>query len=270
MKKIKVVHIITKLELGGAQENTLYTVEHLDKKKFDVYLICGKGGILDYRAIELARKKSLNLYFIKNLIREINPWKDFLALKELIIKLDEIQPDIIHTHSSKAGILGRVSGYFLNLVNNNFANRTKIIHTFHGFGFNKFQASLIKNFYILLEYFIAKVTDKLIFVSKSNMFDTARKYDIGNFKDYVLIRSGIKISEYKKSSEDKVLQEIILKELNLPLDCKVISTIGPFKPQKNLTDFIQFANIVMNSEELFSETKKKLYFLIAGDGEQRN
>jgi glycosyltransferase involved in cell wall biosynthesis len=153
-------------------------------------------------------------------------------------------------------------------LNINFVKKIKIVHTFHVFCFNHFQNLLTKNFYILLEYLVAKISDKLIFVSKSNI-TTAIKYNIGNFKDYVLIRSGIKISEYKNIQEQQFLKEKILKELSLPLDSRIITTIGPFKPQKNLSDFIELAHIVTNSTELYTETKKKLFFLIAGDGDQR-
>ena len=81
-KKIKVVHIITKLELGGAQKNTLYTVEHLDKNFFSTILISGKGGILDSEAQNL---KNTKIYFVKKLIRSINPFCDLFAFFNLLI-----------------------------------------------------------------------------------------------------------------------------------------------------------------------------------------
>src|SRR3990167_2043433 len=99
---IKVAHIITRLELGGAQLNTLYTVENLDRAKFDVTLIAGRAGLLDGEAKENAR-----VIFISSLRREIIPWLDITALARiwLICKKERFQ--IVHTHSSKAGILGR-------------------------------------------------------------------------------------------------------------------------------------------------------------------
>ncbi|MDO8735427.1 MAG: glycosyltransferase, partial [Elusimicrobiota bacterium] len=118
MAKIKVAHIITLLELGGAQENTLYTCEHLDKNKFDVMLICGKGGILDDKT------KNIKTYFVKELIREICPVYDLIAFIKIYKILKKEKPYIVHTHSSKAGILGRWAAYLLRA--------TKIIHTFHG------------------------------------------------------------------------------------------------------------------------------------------
>ncbi len=261
MNKIKVVHIITKLELGGAQQNTLYTVEHLDKKIFDVYLLSGCGGILDETAKLFAKKACVKVYFVKNLVREINIIKDILAFIEIFELLIKIKPQIIHTHSSKAGIIGRWAAFFLNFF---IKKKIKIIHTFHGFAFSKFHNFFVRNFYIILEFFTAIISDKLIFVSLDNI-ETAKKYKIGSDKKYVLIRSGIKISEFYKVSFDKELKEKKRDELQISLSEKVITTIGPFKPQKNLSDFIKMAKIVV--EKL---PQQKIKFLIAGDGEQRN
>lgn len=259
MDKIKVVHIITKLELGGAQKNTLYTVEHLNKEKFEVYLISGYGGILDDEAINL-NKKGVKVLFSKNLIREINPIKDFLAFLEIYNYLKKISPNVIHTHSSKAGILGRWCGFFLNFFKR---KKIKIIHTFHGFAFSKFHNFFVRNFFIFLEYLTAKISDILIFVSKDNM-NTAKKLKIGNYKRYMLVRSGIKIDEFCNISKNKDLRDLKRNQLGISENYKVITTIGPFKPQKNLVDFIKMAKIV--SENLVSY---KLKFLIVGDGEQR-
>lgn len=266
MNKIKVVHIITKLELGGAQGNTLYTVENLDKEKFDVYLVCGKGGILDKKAVNLSKRQNIKLYFVDTLVREINFIKDFLALKDLLFILDEIKPDIIHTHSSKAGILGRIAGHILRLLDK---NSLKIIHTFHGFGFNEYQKLFVKWFYIILEKFVARFSNILIFVSNANM-ETAQKYKIGSKEKYLLIRSGIKISLYQRTSLDEKLKQKTRQELNVSKQNIVITTIGPFKPQKNLSDFIKLCNNIMTSDKLEEKIKQRIIFLVAGDGEQRN
>lgn len=261
MDKLKVVHIITKLELGGAQQNTLYTVEHLDKTKFDIYLLNGCGGILDETAKLLAKNVYVKVYFVKNLVREINIIRDFLAFIEIFELLLKIKPHIIHTHSSKAGIIGRWAAFFLNFFKK---EKIKIIHTFHGFSFSKFHNFFVRNFYVILEFFTAIISDKLIFVSVDNI-KTAKIYKIGAVKKHILVRSGIKINEFYKVSFNDELREAKRKELQIFLSEKVITTIGPFKPQKNLTDFIKMAKFVV--EKL---PEQKIKFLIAGDGEQKN
>jgi glycosyltransferase involved in cell wall biosynthesis len=261
MKKVKVVHIITKLELGGAQQNTLYTVEHLDKNLFDVYLLSGRGGILDGFAKSLVKNSGVKVIFISTLVREINIIKDILAFIEIFELLRKIRPDIIHTHSSKAGIVARWSAFVLNLFSK---NKIKIIHTFHGFAFSKFHNFFVRIFYITLEFFTGIISDRLIFVSIDNM-NTARKYNIGMVKNYVIIRCGIKINEFERVSFDNEFKKLKMQNLNLTLKEKVITTIGPFKPQKNLVDFIKMVRFVI--DELPDEN---LIFFIAGDGKQKN
>ena len=101
-EKIRVVHIITMLELGGAQQNTLYTVEHLDRRRFEVFLIAGSGGILDEDAERIA---DLTTFFVPSLVRPIRPFSDWKALWRIRALLRKIRPHIVHTHSSKAGIV---------------------------------------------------------------------------------------------------------------------------------------------------------------------
>ncbi len=239
MAKIKVAHIITLLELGGAQENTLYTCEHLDKNKFDVMLICGKGGILD------AQTKNIKTYFVKHLIREICPLYDLLAFIKIYKILKKEKPDVIHAHSSKAGIIGRWAAYC--------AKVPVIIHTFHGFGFNDEQNYLVKKIYILAERLTAKITDKLVAVSYQNI-SKGLKNKIGNELQYTLIRSGIKLQDYqididveKKKKEFAIINE------------HIVGMIACFKKQKAPLDFIKTAKLVCNEKP---DTK----FILVGDG----
>ena len=136
--RIIVVHLITKLELGGAQLNTVYTAEHLDPLSFDAYLLSGPGGPLTARLAEADR-----MIFIPALARKIHLGKDLLALISLMRLFKSIKPHIVHTHSSKAGILGRLAA---------FAARVPIIiHSVHGFSFSPFQSFFKRNFYLFFE-----------------------------------------------------------------------------------------------------------------------
>lgn len=247
MKKFKICHIITKLELGGAQQNTLYTVSHLDKEKFEPSLIAGKGGILDSEALQLSGVKTI---LIPHLVREQCPATDFLGFIELWLTLLREKPDVVHTHSSKAGILGRWAAFFAGIP--------VIIHTFHGFGFHDFQNKIVRSFYVLIERITAKITHKLIVVSSDNI-SKGLKNSIGRKEQYMVIRSGIDISKYKDIATDK---ENKRKELNIPSNSRIITTIGPFKPQKNLKDFINVASKIVKKQS-------DIIFIIIGDGEQR-
>ena len=141
--RLRVAHLITQLELGGAQRNTLYTVGHLNGERFEPILVCGPGGILD----EEAKAGTWPTHFVPWLVRPVHPLKDMLAFITLYRLLREMKPQIVHTHSSKAGILGRLAAYL--------AGVPVIIHTFHGFGFTPGQPEWLRRLFVWLERFCA-------------------------------------------------------------------------------------------------------------------
>lgn len=244
MKKIKVCVIITKLELGGAQKVAIDLCKKTDKNKFETFMICGMGGILDDETAN-----GIKVYFVPDLVRKINPLKDFKAGIEIYKILKKEKPDIVHTHSSKAGIIGRITA---------FAAGTKaVIHTIHGFPFNDTQSFFKKNLYITLEKLCAKISKILIPVSTENTVK-GLSYKIGTQKQYHYIRLGIDIENFKNLSHAPLLK----KELGLCENDKLVTTIGPFKPQKNLGDFIKTANIIVKKNKNFK-------FIITGDGDER-
>jgi glycosyltransferase involved in cell wall biosynthesis len=241
---LKVCYIITKLELGGAQKVALYTAQHLDKKQFQDFLITGSGGILDNEALSKFR-----LFQLPSLVREVSPFKDLKALWQIYKILKKEKPDIVHTHSSKAGILGRFAA--------KLAGIKKIVHTVHGYGFNETQKWYVKYIYVYVEKICAMISDKLIAVSKEDI-KKGIAYRIAKESKFTLIRAGIDISFYKNYTPNAEFKKI----LGIDDKTRIISTIGPFKPQKNLKDFISAAEIVLSSIS-------DVVFIIAGDGQLR-
>ena len=245
----KVIHIITMLELGGAQGNTLFTVEHLDRQKFEVGLIAGPGGIQDDKARKIP---NLKLEFVPTLVRPISPMNDFRCLLELTKILEREKPDIVHTHSSKAGILGRLA-----------ARRAKvpvIIHSIHGFGFNPYQKFFVRWLFIALEIIIAKFTDVLVAVSQNNI-EEGLKLCIGRREQYVLIRSGVDIAAIQNAGRTADSSRL-RKDLGIEDGFKIVLSAGPFKLQKDPLAFVEIAATVLKSAP-------KTVFLWSGDGELR-
>lgn len=219
---IKAAHIITRLDFGGAQGNTLYTAAHLDRARFDPVIVTGAGGLMQPKA-EPGR-----LVVARNLVREISPLRDLAAFFELRAILGRLKPDVVHTHSSKAGILGRLAAAA--------AGVPVVVHTFHGFGFHPGQNFLKRNLYVLLEKLCARLSGALVFVSRSNM-ETARAAGIGSPARYRLIRSGVKLSAYPAPADRTAVRA----GLGLGPDDLVVLSIGNAKPQKNPGHFLEAA-----------------------------
>ena len=256
-EKIKVVHIITKLELGGAQVNTIHTYENLDPEEFETFLISGPGGILTDKVL-----KKENFIIIKNLVRELNPFKDLIAFFQLRRVLKKIRPQIVHTHSSKAGIIGRLAAYF--------ARVPVIIHSVHGFSFSPFQSFLKRSFYTAAEKAVSKLTRHFIFVSNDDIQIAVRKKLVR--ENYTLIRSGFPFQEFlKKETFSPERLEALRKKYNIEKRDFVCGIIAPFKPQKGLFHLIEIADIVLKSKREGENAAKvpKIVFMITGDGQLR-
>ena len=190
MKK-KIVHIITRFINGGAEENTLITCNYSAKKGDKVYLVTGKE--IDKEIISKLNSK-IKVIKINNLIREIDFIKDLKAMYKIFKFLKFINPDIVHTHESKAGAIGRLAAFF---------SKTKIIiHTVHILPFLNVNF-LKKVFYIFIERSLSKITNKYICVSQG-MLKESLKYNVGFKKQYQIVHSGFNIKKFKNAINIKI------------------------------------------------------------------
>ena len=163
MSRIRVLHAITMLEPGGAQRNTLDTVAMLDRGAFEVALACADVGELLPEARALA---GVELFELGDLCREVRPLADLRALAELRRVIRRLRPDIVHTHSSKAGILGRFAAA---------SERVPIVvHSIHGFGFGAHQAVPVRAAFLAAERRAARRTTAFIAVSHRNLEEGVR------------------------------------------------------------------------------------------------
>jgi glycosyltransferase involved in cell wall biosynthesis len=241
MPKINLLYVITKLELGGAQKHLLDLITHLDKKRYNVFLFTACKGLLIPDALSI---EGLTLKCSRFLERPINPLKDVLALIEIYRFIKRNKIDIVHTHSSKAGILGRLAA--------RLAKTRLILHTVHGWSFNNHQSFFCRNFYICLERFCAQFTDKLIVVSRHDKQKGLENH-IGDEDRYILIRYGINSLEFNLKDQN------IRKELGIDTNDLVVGMVSCLKPQKSPQDFIRLANL---THQVLPNVK----FLLVGDG----
>jgi len=240
-----IVHLITRLELGGAQQHTLYCVEHHDRSRFAVGLWAGEGGILDGRARSIPDADVRLLPWLRH---PIAPLSDAAALVRLAAMLDGV--DLIHTHSSKAGIVGRAAA--------RLAGTRGVVHTVHGWSFNDTQPRAVRRAYVELERQAARGTDRIVCVSESDR-ETGLRLGIGSEAQYRVIRSGIDRTGYVAPPGAR---ERTRAALGYGSDDVVVGTIANFKPQKGPLDFVAAARLAR-------ATNPRLKFFAAGDGELR-
>ena len=249
MNRVPVIHVITKLELGGAQQNTLFTAVSLDRERFEPVLMTGPGGYL----LPAARDLGLDLRTVASMERAIRPGADITAHRQLVRLLEPYRgrPAIVHTHSSKAGILGRWAARKVRVP--------VIIHSIHGFGFTPAQ-SLAKRFFLkTAERLTSRVTDHFIAVSEANRMDGVR-YGLFGPGRCSVIRSGFDLDRFRNAAPVK---PDLLLDLGIPHGSPLVLMVACLKPQKSPLDFVRLA---AETHRVIPEAR----FLLAGDGELRD
>jgi glycosyltransferase involved in cell wall biosynthesis len=193
---LKIVHIITRLILGGAQENTLITCKLLAERGHDVTLITGPAIGPEGELFDQTKNQEYKVIVLDKLRRAIDPIKDAISYYQIKNHLRRIQPDIVHTHSAKAGILGRFAGYS---VRGKWAeNLPAIVHTIHGLAFHPYQSKWLNKFYIAIEKSAAKRTDSVISVADA-MTAQALAAGIGQPEQFVTAYSAIEEEDFLES-----------------------------------------------------------------------
>ncbi len=187
MRKFKVLHIITRLDAGGSATNTLETVARLDKEKYQIFLVVGKTDDPDGQIARFIKDKNIECVFIDVLCREIHPLNDFKAFLKLFKIVKQGDFDIVHTHSSKAGILGRWASWLAGVKH--------IIHTPHGHVFYGYFSPFISKVFIIAEQITAKITDKIITLTDIGR-DEHIRFKIAKLETFTTIYSGIDLKKF--------------------------------------------------------------------------
>jgi len=200
---MKIVHIITRLILGGAQENTLITCKLLAERGHDVTLITGPALGPEGELFNQTKNQKYKAKIIERLRRQIHPSNDIISYLNIKKLLLELKPDIVHTHSAKAGILGRFAAYKLKTQNLPLrgmplrGEKLKTVHTIHGLAFHPYQSSWLNSFYIAVEKAAAKRTDFFISVADA-MTNQTLAAGIGRPEQFVTAYSAIDEDDFLK------------------------------------------------------------------------
>ncbi len=247
---MKIVHIITRLILGGAQENTLITCKLLAERGHDVTLITGPALGPEGALFEQTRNQKYKVIVVDKLRRQINPFHDLPAYFEIKKHLRQLQPDIVHTHSAKAGILGRFAAHSLN-------SGIKIVHGVHGLAFHPYQSEWINKFYIAVEKAAARRTDSFICVADA-MTEQALAAGIGRPEQYCTAYSAIEEEAFLEPIPQGRLKDFRSK-YEIPEDAVVLVTIARLFMLKG-------HDYIIESAKQLAKKYENAVWLFVGDG----
>jgi glycosyltransferase involved in cell wall biosynthesis len=244
-----VCHVITKLELGGAQEVALYAVSHLDRNKFRPLLVTGPGGLLTDEAKTLP---GVDVHVLSSLARHVHVLTDLAAFVELVRLFRRLHPTIVHTHSSKAGILGRWAAWC--------AGVPVILHTIHGYGITPAQSAWLRRVLILLERITGWITTHWIAVAQADV-EKGITWGLFDRAQVSVVRPGIDPHPFQ-TGIDEPTRDALRAEFGAGPAEYLVGTVACLKPQKAPEDFVavakQVCDVVPNAR-----------FVLIGDGDLR-
>lgn len=249
-RKYRIAHVITRMCRGGAQENTLLNVAWADVDRYDVDLYCGPVPRSEIGIMDRVRDAGVEPILVPTLRRTPNPIADLNALSMLTRTFREKDYDLVHTHTSKAGFIGRMAA--------RRAGVKHIVHTPHGHIFHGYFTVPVVAIYTQLERRAARYSDRIIALTGAEI-DQHLDRGVGTRDRFVSIPSGIDVDAFEnaESKRNEARADLGVNDC----DCVVIGA-GRLEPVKGFTYFIRAAAMI-------ADRHPSLLFWIAGDGSCR-
>jgi len=239
-RRTSVIHIITRLDRGGSARNTFLTALGHDRKRFRVGLVHGRS--LPPTAEEAARTKAdlnllsqagVNVFEEPTLVREVRPILDAWAMLALWRLLRRERPAIVHTHTSKAGVVGRLAAWL--------ARVPVVIHTPHGHIFYGYYGPFLSTVVCFAERLLARLTDRIVTLTDRGAEEHVRFHVAGTEK-FTTIHSGIDLAYFRSVQVDPTVKR---KGLGLPPEGPIVGTVGRLVPIKGLEWLLKAAPRVL-------------------------
>lgn len=249
---MRILHVITRLVQGGAQLNTVMCCDAQKKAGHDVMLAFGpihgpEGSLLD-----MAEAAGIETHILPSMVREVSLKNDRAAADELRELITRLKPDIVHTHSSKAGYLGRIAAWDCQVP--------AVIHTVHGLPFHKGNSWWKNRIYIAAEKRAAKRCHKIVGITQA-MIDAFNSRHIGQPPQYEVVPSGVEVERFEMSADEKqTLREKVRAQYNIPPEAKVIGLVARLDKFKGHDDLINCMPLLRR------EFEEDVYAFFVGEG----
>ena len=248
----KILRIINRFNLGGPTYNVAYLSKYISPE-FETLLVGGAKDKTEESSNFIVENLGLKPIIVEEMMRESNFKNDYAAYKKIKKIIQEFKPDIVHTHASKAGTLGRLAASSCNVP--------VIVHTFHGHVFHSYFGKFKTFFYKNIERYLAKKSTAIIAISEKQKQELVEIHKICNEEKVHVIPLGFDLSKFQENKDAK--RKIFRTKYNLDDDEIAISIIGRLVPVKNHTLFLEGLKIVSE------KTSQKIRAFIIGDGESR-
>jgi glycosyltransferase involved in cell wall biosynthesis len=267
INKIKIVRIIARLNVGGPARHVVWLTKELKNVEFQTVLLAGTVPKGEEDMSYFAAENNVAPIFIEEMSRELS-LKDVVSLWKVYVQIKREKPDIIHTHTAKAGTIGRVSGFFYRWLTFGTLigkpRRLKLVHTYHGHVFHSYYGSLKTKIFLFIEKTLARLaTDKIVVISGQQYKEIHERFGVGHAEQFATIPLGIDLEPFRNwRSKQNFLRE----EVGARPDEILVGLVGRLTEIKNISLLLEVAQIYRTEKY---ENFTKLKFIIVGDGNMR-
>ncbi len=249
----RILRIINRFNLGGPTYNAAYLTKHLPDR-FETLLLGGMKDASEDSSQFIVENLGITPHVLPEMKRAINPMQDYAAYREIKRVIADFKPDIVHTHASKPGALGRWAAHRMKVP--------VIIHTFHGHVFHSYFSPLKTGFYKNLERKLASVSTGIIAISERQKQELSEEHAIAPPDKIAVVPLGFDLSRFQDGIDEK--REVFREEFKLAESDIAIAIIGRLVPIKNHGLFLQAMAYVKD------KSNKRVKAFIVGDGESRS
>ncbi len=264
---MKIVRIIARLNVGGPARHVVWLNEALDDDQFQSVLLAGTVPDGEDNMEHFAENHGVVPVFIEEMSRELSP-KDLISLWKVYGYLRKYAPDVIHTHTAKAGTIGRIAGFIYKWFTPKTLigkpRKVQIVHTFHGHVFHSYYGKLKTRIFLFIERCLAKfATDTIVVISEQQKNEINGSFRIGRSEQFRIIPLGLDFRPLEDlyRHKNKLRTEVGAKDGEI-----LVGIIGRLTEVKNHELFLE---VVKKYKDDLEESSPKLKFLIVGDGNLR-
>ena len=247
LRKARVLHLITRLDRGGSADNTILTVFGLLKKGYYVTLVSGQTLNPTLKLAELDWQKGKDWVEVPELVRQISPIRDIKAFFKIYVLIKRGCFHLVHTHSSKAGILGRLAA--------KLAGVPIIVHTPHGHVFYGYYEPILTRLFLLVERIWAKLTDRIVTLTEKGKQEHIQ-LKVAPTDKFAVIPSGVELRDFLRVQKSS---PTLRQELGIVSGDRVVGSVGRFVPIKGYRYFLEAAKEILDQQS-------DVLFLLVGDG----
>ncbi|MDX2137128.1 MAG: glycosyltransferase family 4 protein [Chloroflexota bacterium] len=248
---IRIVRLIARLNVGGPAIHVSLLTERLRERNYQTTLVCGTVSAHEGDMTYFARERGIDPVIIPELGRELHPLRDIVTLWKVYRLLRQLKPDVVHTHTAKAGFIGRVAAWL--------AGVPVIVHTFHGHVFESYFSRLTTNVFILLERIASSMSDTIITLTESLRRDLSEKYRVARKGRITVLPLGLDLAAFTSMPRRS---GAFRQAHSIAPDAPLLGIVGRIVPIKNHALFIEAVALVR-------QRYPALRVVIIGDGELR-